>query len=202
MARVISYTRGEYATDLMKGRSDPGAQARLVKRVKEMTGLDEGFVRRAGGRLEIGAYLREVFREEGKIGSVYDSNVTSFDPYPFAPEQRTNDPLLESIIAPTTTAMVDFVTRIVGWKTEARYNALSYDVNAQWDRDSRALHAGAVADLRQAVAADLKASRPDCARMERLSLPLHGIHPDGGSNACDGRCHPSRGAECGRPHVL
>jgi carboxypeptidase C (cathepsin A) len=156
MAKVISYTRGEYAADLMKGRSDPGAQARLVKRVTEMTGLEEGFVRRAGGRLEIGAYLREVFREQGKIGSVYDSNVTSYDPYPFAPDQRTNDPLLESIIAPTTTAMVDFVTRVVGWKTEARYNALNYEVNTQWDRDSRALRAGAVADLRQAVAADPK----------------------------------------------
>jgi carboxypeptidase C (cathepsin A) len=156
MAQVIAYTRGEYATDLLKGRSDPGAMTRIVKRVTELTGLEEEFIRRAGGRLEIGAYLREVFREEGKIGSVYDSNVTSFDPYPFAPQQRTNDPLLESIIAPTTTAMVDFVTRVVGWKTDARYNALSYEVSGQWDHDSRALRTGAVPDLRQAVAADPK----------------------------------------------
>jgi carboxypeptidase C (cathepsin A) len=156
MARVIAYTRGEYATDLLKGRSDPEATPRLVKHVTEMTGLEEEFVRRAGGRLEIGAYLREVFRESGKIGSVYDSNVTAYDPFPYAPEQRTNDPLLESMIAPTTTAMVDFVTRVVGWKTDARYNTLSYEVNAQWDRDSRALRNGAVPDLRQAVAADPK----------------------------------------------
>ena len=156
MARVIAYTRGEYATDLLKGRSDPEATPRVIKRVTEMTGLEEEFVRRAGGRLEIGAYLREVFRESGKIGSVYDSNVTGFDPFPYAPEQRTNDPMLESIIAPTTTAMVDFVTRVLGWKTDARYNTLSYDVNGQWDRESRALRNGAVPDLRQAVAADPK----------------------------------------------
>ena len=156
MGQVIAYTRGEYATDLLKGRSDPAATPRIVKHVAQLTGLEDEFVRRAGGRLEIGAYLREVFREEGKIGSVYDPNVTSYDPYPFAPEQRTNDPLLESIIAPTTTAMVDFATRVVGWKTDARYNALSYDVNSQWDRDSRALRGGAVSDLRQAVAADPK----------------------------------------------
>jgi len=156
MASVIAYTRGEYVTDLLKGRSDPQAASRLIKRVTELTGLEEEFVRRAGGRLEINAYLREVFREEGKIGSVYDSNVTSFDPYPYAPYQRTSDPLLESMIAPTTTAMVDFVTRVVGWKTDARYNALSYDVNSQWDFDSRSLRAGAVPDLRQAVAADPK----------------------------------------------
>jgi carboxypeptidase C (cathepsin A) len=128
MAPVIAYTRGEYATDLLKGRSDPEATPRIVKRVTAMTGLEEEFVRRAGGRLETGAYLREVFRESGKIGSIYDSNVTGYDPFPFAPEQRTNDPMLESIIAPTTTAMVDFVTRVVGWKTDARYNTLSYEV--------------------------------------------------------------------------
>ena len=156
MASVMAYTSGEYASDLLKGRSDPQATPRIVKRVTEMTGLEEEFVLRAGGRLEIGAYLREVFRERGKIGSVYDSNVTGYDPYPFAPEQRTNDPLLESIIAPTTTAMVDFVTRVAGWKADGRYNTLSYEVNSQWDHDSRALRTGAVPDLRQAVAADPK----------------------------------------------
>ena len=82
MAPVIAYTRGEYASDLLKGRSDPEATPRIVKHVTQMTGLEEEFVRRAGGRLEIGAYLREVFRESGKIGSVYDSNVTGYDPVP------------------------------------------------------------------------------------------------------------------------
>ena len=77
-------------------------------------------------------------------------------PFPTPPDSSSNDPILESIIAPTTTAMVDFVTRIVGWKTEARYNALSYDVGSQWDFDSQALRNGAVGDLRQAVAADPK----------------------------------------------
>jgi carboxypeptidase C (cathepsin A) len=156
MAAAIAYTRGDYATDLLKGRSDPQATPRIVKRVTQMTGLEEEFVRRAGGRLDIGAYLREVFRESGKIGSVYDSNVTGFDPFPFSPDQRTNDPMLESIIAPTTTAMVDFVTRVAGWKTDGRYNTLSYEVNSQWDHDSAALRNGAVPDLRQAVATDPK----------------------------------------------
>jgi carboxypeptidase C (cathepsin A) len=155
MQQVIAYTLGEYATDILKGRSDPDATARIVKKVTEMTGLDPEFVKRSGGRLETGAYLREVHREQGKIGSVYDSNVTAFDPFPFSPEQRSNDPLLETLIAPTTSAMVNFVTQTVGWKVDARYNALSYDVNRLWDRDE-ALHRGSVEDLRQAVAADPK----------------------------------------------
>jgi carboxypeptidase C (cathepsin A) len=156
MADVIAYTQGEYATTLLKGRSDPDATQKMIQHVTELSGLDPAFVKYSGGRLETGAYLREVFREQGKLGSVYDSNVTSFDPFPFAPEQRANDPILASIIAPLTTAMVDFVTRTVGWKVDARYNALSYDVNRLWDRDGRDLRQGAVPQLREAVAADPK----------------------------------------------
>jgi carboxypeptidase C (cathepsin A) len=155
MAEVIAYTQGEYATTLLKGRADPDATKAMIEHVTELTGLDPAFVKFSGGRLETGAYLREVFREEGKLGSVYDSNVTSFDPFPFAPEQRANDPILASIIAPMTTAMVDFITRTVGWKVDARYNALSYDVNRLWDRDDE-LRSGSVTQLRQAVAADPK----------------------------------------------
>ena len=156
MADVIAYTRGEYATTLLKGRSDPAAQQAMIQHVTELSGLDPTFVKYSGGRLETGAYLREAWREQGKLGSVYDSNVTMFDPFPFAPEQRANDPILASIIAPMTTAMVDFVTRVVGWKVDARYNALSSDVNRQWDRGGNDLRRGAVPDLRQAVAADPK----------------------------------------------
>jgi carboxypeptidase C (cathepsin A) len=64
--------------------------------------------------------------------------------------------LLEGIVAPTTTAMVDFVTRVVGWHASGPYHALSYEVNGAWDFTSAALRAGAVTDLRQAIAADPK----------------------------------------------
>ena len=154
MRQIIDYTRGDYVTDLLKGRSDPQAVERIVKRVTELSGLDPVFVRRAGGRLETQAFLREVFRNEGKLGSRYDANVTEWDPFPFSPDQRTNDPLLDAIIAPTTTAMVDFVTRTVGWKYVGRYNALSYDVNRLWDRKDEPR--GSVQELRQSVAIDSK----------------------------------------------
>ena len=153
MAAVIDYTRGEYATDLMRGRSDPQATDRVVKKVTELTGLDPLFVKRAGGRLETQAYLREVYRAEGKLGSRYDSNVTAWDPFPYAPRQQTGDPILNGIIAPTTSAMVNFVTQTVGWKYHGRYNALSYEVNKLWHEDKDA-NAGSVTQLRQAVAND------------------------------------------------
>lgn len=155
MKGVIDYTLGDYLTTLVHGHSDQAATDAMIKKVTEMTGLDPEFVKFSGGRLETGAYLREVHREQGKLGSVYDSNVTSFDPFPYSPEQKSNDPILAGIIAPTTTAMVNFVTHTVGWKVDARYNALSYDVNRSWNRDQD-LRSGSATQLREAVSADPK----------------------------------------------
>ena len=152
MVGVEAYVRGEFATDLLKGRSDPQATARLVANVTRLTGLDPALVQRMGGRVDIGTYLREVRRAEGRIGSVYDSNVTAFDPFPWGAQQQSNDPILDALIAPTTSAMVDFVTREVGWKTDARYNALSYAVAEAWDRGRP--KDDPVTDLRKAVAND------------------------------------------------
>ena len=103
-----------------------------------------------------------MFRAEGKLGSRYDPNVTVWDPFPFAPNQRTNDPVLDSIIAPTTTAMVDFITHTVGWKYAGRYDALSYEVAKLWtnadekEEANQRLEHGSVEELRQSVAVDPK----------------------------------------------
>ena len=154
MAGVEAYVRGDFARDLLRGRSDPDATNRIVARVTELTGLDPALVRRLGGRVDGRTYLREVHRGDGTIGSVYDSNVTAFDPFPWSPQQRSNDPILDALIAPTTSAMVDFVTREVGWKSDARYNALSYAVNNAWNRGKP--EDTPVSDLRKAIAADPK----------------------------------------------
>jgi carboxypeptidase C (cathepsin A) len=154
MAEVEEYTRTEFVTDLMKGRRDPTALSRVVSKVTAYTGLNERFVRESGGRIDSRAYLRELYRDKGRIGSWYDSNVTQDDPFPWSPSGRRGDPILDAIIAPTTSAMVDFDTRVVGWKFEGRYNALSNDVNEAWEHGIELTDAST--DLRQAIAADPK----------------------------------------------
>jgi len=151
MGSIEAYTRSQYALDLLAGRSDPAAIERLVGKVSSLTGVDVGVVGRLDGRLDSATFLREVHRADKKIGSVYDSNVTAWDPFPESAERKSGDPILNALIAPATSAMVDFVTREVGWKTEARYNALSYEVNAAWDRNGQDKP---VSDLRQAIAND------------------------------------------------
>lgn len=154
MAEVEQYDRTQFVTDFLAGRADPQAVSRLVAKVAQYTGLDPALVARMDGRVDIGTYLREAHRGERKIGSVYDSNVTAYDPFPESYSQQSGDPILNALLAPTTSAMVDFVTREVGWKTDAHYEALSYSVNAAWDRG--AASDKPVSDLRQAIANDPK----------------------------------------------
>ena len=155
MADVEAYARTDYITDLLRGVRDKAAVDRIVAKVAAYTGLDPTEVRRAGGRIESRAFLRELYRDQGRLGSWYDSNVTAFDPYPFAPDQRTGDPILGGIYAPTTSAMVDFVTRQVGWKVDAHYEALSNAVNEHWERHWFTSIESA-SDLREALAIDPK----------------------------------------------
>ena len=153
MQSVIAYDEGPYATALIAGTSDPAEQQAMIQKVTQMTGLNPTYVKESGGRFQTMSYLREAWREQGKIGSIYDSNVTMLDPFPWSPYRRANDPILASIIAPTTEAMVNFVTNVVGWKTDAPYHTLSYTVNEEWHRDAN-LRDGSVNQLRDAVAAD------------------------------------------------
>ncbi len=136
MAPVIAYARGDYAADLLKGRSDPEALTRIVDRVTELTGLDKTLVRPARRRRVSRLAPSSGRRTASRVPSGA-STITNVHPHltrsRLPPPSRATTRSSRSIIAPTTTAMVDFVTRVVGWDVSARYHALSYEVNGQWD---------------------------------------------------------------------
>jgi carboxypeptidase C (cathepsin A) len=173
MAEVETYARTDFAVDLMRGVQDKAAVDRIVKRVTAYTGLPEEEVRHMGGRIDSRAFLRALYRDQGKLGSWYDSNVTAYDPFPFSPYQRTGDPILEGILAPTTSAMVDFVTRQVGWKIEAHYEPLNGEVNQHWEKHWFTTIESA-SDLRQALAIDPKMKALIVHGYDDLSCPYFG----------------------------
>ncbi len=154
MADVESYARGEFVTDFLKGRTDAAAEQRIEQKVAAYTGLDAQTVQRMGGRIDSRAFLRELYKREGRVGSWYDSNVTGDDPFPWSVNQRRGDPILEAIVAPTTSAMVDFTQRVVGWKVEGAYQALNGEVGDQWEEELPTIES--VTALRQAIAIDPK----------------------------------------------
>ncbi|MCJ2188979.1 S10 family peptidase [Novosphingobium beihaiensis] len=171
MGPVETYMRTQYVQDFLAGPGDKAATDRLSAKVAELTGLDPALVRRMNGRIDRRTYLREIRRSQGLIGSVYDSNYTAYDPFPASATPQYTDPLLATLIAPTTSAMVDFITRQVGWKVDARYHALSYAVNEEWKRDDTD---SPVSDLRKAIASDPKMRVNIVHGWDDLSCPYYG----------------------------
>jgi carboxypeptidase C (cathepsin A) len=173
MAEVETYARTDYMLDLLRGVRDKDAVERLAAKVAAYTGLDPAEVRRWGGRIDSRAVLRALYRDQGRLGSWYDPNVTAPDPYPFAPDQRADDPILSAIVAPTTSAMVDFVTREVGWKAEGHYEALNSEVNRRWEKHWFTSIESA-SDLREALALDPRLRAAVLHGYDDLSCPYFG----------------------------
>ncbi len=154
---VETYAKTDFLLDYLKGPRDAAATGRITAKMTELLGVDPTLARTMGGRVDTQTLLRELYRREGKVGSRYDINVTTFDPFPWSYEARTGgfqDPILDDIIAPTTSAMVDFDTRVLGWKVEGAYEALSNDVGRKWSFED--VTPESVTDLRQAMAIDPK----------------------------------------------
>jgi carboxypeptidase C (cathepsin A) len=132
MQPVIDYARGDFLRDLVAGNIDAAATGRLIDNVTRYTGLDPRFVRQVGGRITVPAYLREAHRSEGRIGSDIDSTFLVIDPDPQAYVLNAGDPILESVVAPATSAMVRYLRETVGWRVDRPYVAVSSDVGGRF----------------------------------------------------------------------
>ena len=149
-----AYASGPYLVDLYRGRRDPAAMKRMSDMVANLTGLDPRFVQRLGGRVEASAMMRERTRDEGRIASSYDANVTGFDPHPFDATSHHEDPILDSLKVPFATAMADITAHRLDWPVQARYEILNMQVNNHWDWENGRRSARATEDLAQLLALD------------------------------------------------
>lgn len=156
LADVEAYASGDFIADLMKGPRDAAAVDRLSSRVAEFTGLDRAFVKRLGGRVDIRTFARELRRDEGKVGSLYDANVTAYDPFPSSARAQWEDPVLDGALAPLTRAAVDFYARDLGFRVDRRYELLASDVNRGWKWGSGQSLPESTSALREALALDPK----------------------------------------------
>lgn len=156
LADVEAYATGEFLADLLKGPKDKDAVARLSAKIAELTTLDPTIVKRLGGRVDIRTFARELRRDEGKVGSLYDANVTSFDPFPSAARAQWEDPVLDGALAPLTRAAVDVYSRTLGYKVDRRYELLSGEVNRGWRWGGGQSLPESASALREALALDPK----------------------------------------------
>ena len=149
---VEDYAAGEFLVDLVKGVNDKAAMARLTQKVAGFTGLDPVLVERFGGRIPVNVFAREINRDTRRISSLYDTNVTSFDPNPQAQQSSGDDQLRLGLHAPITQAMVELYQKRLNWTVEnGRYMFFNEQAARQWEGRREA---ESVSDLRRDLALD------------------------------------------------
>jgi carboxypeptidase C (cathepsin A) len=154
LADAEAYATGDYLLDLVRGERDAAAIARRSARVAELTGLDPALVLRRHGEIGVGEFLREYRHDVGRIGSPYDATNTFADPDPRSAFRFGPDPMLETLTAPVTSAMLDLYARQLHWQPDGQYRLLDYGINRQWDFGRGNDRPEAASALREALALD------------------------------------------------
>ena len=137
LAEAESFATGEYATLLVRGAAMPaGDRDRILRRLADLIGLPADVVARAGGRITMSAFARELLRDERRVVGLYDATITTTDPFPDREEFAGPDPTLAGIGSAYTTAINRQLRSEIGVETDREYVVLSYEVNELWRNDA------------------------------------------------------------------
>lgn len=150
------YASGDYLTDLVRGLQDKEAVERVSRRVAELSGLDPELVRRLAGRVDMRTVQRELRRGTSEIVSAYDTNVSTPDPNPTSAFPRFDDPVLDAMTAPLSSAIIHHLNDTLNYKAEGRYNLLNGSINGAWRWGNGRTAPENLEELRQALALDSK----------------------------------------------
>ena len=155
LAEAERYAAGDYLLDLVRGPDDGAASERMSARVAALTGLDAGFVRSRGARLDLPSLRRELGKGQGRVVSAYDTAISGFDPDPTAPRSEAEDAGLDGMRAVLSSAMVDHLWRRLGWRVpNARYGLLNGQVSGSWRFGNGRRPAESLSELRRGLARD------------------------------------------------
>jgi carboxypeptidase C (cathepsin A) len=131
------FATSDYATLLTRGASMPAAEReRILARYADLIGLPAEMVARAEGRISIERFTRELLRDERKVLGLYDTTITTTDPFPDREPFAGPDPTLSGTSAAYTTAINRQLRSEIGIETDREYLVLSYEVNRLWRNDA------------------------------------------------------------------
>jgi carboxypeptidase C (cathepsin A) len=133
LSDVESFAMHDYLVALAAGPQPGPETTALYQKLASLTGLEADQIARWRGRIPLRAFTREVDRRDGRIVSIYDSDVSAPDPDPLNERGRHDDPVLDASIAPFTSAFTAYAANELGYKTDQPFHLLNPEVGRHWD---------------------------------------------------------------------
>jgi carboxypeptidase C (cathepsin A) len=130
----------------------PGPAQEVIAELERLTGLDRELIARHRGRIPISVFAERLLADQGRILSLYDGTFTGPDPDPAS--EQAPDPLLDSSIAPLSSAFNAYLGEALGLEAEQPFQLLARRPAREWDwqglRGERS--GGAMDDLAETLA--------------------------------------------------
>jgi carboxypeptidase C (cathepsin A) len=125
LSEAEKFALGEYASVLMLGDAvHADRYESVVKRLAELTGLSEAYVRQTNARIHIRRFTKELLRDRRLTAGRLDGRFTGRD-RDAAGERPEYDPSYENIYGPYTAALNDYVRCELGYESDLPYEILT-----------------------------------------------------------------------------
>jgi carboxypeptidase C (cathepsin A) len=143
-----TYARTNYLVHMAEGLKRDDA---VIAKLAEFSGLDASVVGKHHGRVSASLFIREYERRKDRALSRYDATVSV--PVPQPEDHPHYDPILDGAIAALRPAVVNYLRKELGFRTDLEYRLLNREVNGHWDfgtKPTRQGYAGSLDDLEKA----------------------------------------------------
>ncbi len=175
VAQAMQFASTDYADALLKGdRLEPAARARIVKRLSELTGLSAGFIERSNLRVPIGAFTKELLRDQRRTVGRLDSRYKGID-RDAAGERTEYDPSYATIQGPYTAALNAYVRGELNFESDINYEILTGNVRPWNYAPNTNRYANVAETLRNAMSQNPSLKVLACSGYFDLATPVYAM---------------------------
>lgn len=146
-----TWVTNEYMPALLKSDKLTSAEKQnLVEKMSNYTGLSQKFIEQNNYRINLGAFNKELLRDQNRTTGRLDSRFTGIDRMS-AGENPDFDPSLTAIRPPYTSAFNDYVRRELEFKSDLEYYILGGGIG-NWNWNVNNGYANTAVPLKNAMA--------------------------------------------------
>jgi len=128
LQEVRDFASGEYAQALARGQSRTDEQTgAVVKRLHELTGLSESFLKECNLRVSPARFRKELLRDQGRTVGRLDGRFLGID-FDNAGDQPDSDPSSTAILGAYSGAFNSYVTDKLNYRHDAPYQVRSSEI--------------------------------------------------------------------------
>jgi carboxypeptidase C (cathepsin A) len=127
-----------------------GEKQTLLEKFSNYSGLSRTFVEQNNYRVNLGAFNKELLRDQRRTTGRLDSRFTGIDRNA-ATDNPETDPSMNAIRPPYTATFNDYVRRDLGFRSDLEYYILGGGINAPWNFNVSQGYANTAANLQSAM---------------------------------------------------